>query len=67
MKVIKEGKPTKVYQRYRLSCPVCYSDLEASEDELESVMLMKELHYGFVCPVCHGKVAIKANDVTPTR
>ncbi len=67
MKVIKEGSAEKVYQRYRLSCPVCYSDLEASGDELESVMLMKELHYGFVCPVCHGKVAVKASDVMSTR
>ena len=68
MKIIQEGKNLNgLYSKVRFSCPVCDSRLEEWKKELQPVMLLNELHFGFTCPVCKGKVAVKESDLESVR
>lgn len=68
MKVIKKAKhEAEVYQAYRFKCPVCNSELEGTKKEMEQVILLGKLHYGFICPVCGGAVAVKESDLSTVR
>lgn len=68
MKIIQEGKNLNgVYSRVRFSCPVCDSRLEEWKKNLQPVNLLGELHFGFICPVCRGKVGVKESDLENVR
>ena len=68
MKIIKKSETiNEICSKVRFSCPVCNSRLEEHKRYLQPVMLLDELHYGFICPACGGKVAVKECDLESMR
>lgn len=68
MKVISKGLTTNGFDSLvRFTCPVCNSKLEEWKKNLTPVMLENKLHFGFICPVCEGKVAVQENELEAMR
>lgn len=67
MKIIQEKNLNGVFSKVRFSCPVCNSRLEEWKKDLQPMNLLGVLCFGFICPVCGGKVAVKESDLESVR
>lgn len=68
MKIISKGKELGgIYSLVRFKCPVCDSKLEEWKKDLTPVMLLDKLHFGFICPVCGGQVAVPESELESVR
>lgn len=68
MKIISKGLTTNDFDSLvRFTCPVCDSRLEEWKKNLTPVMLEDKLHFGFICPVCKGQVAVQEGELESVR